>query len=479
MNLRLPIANCRLKWALAALILFFAFRFSPSAFATDLSVSNNASISWFSDSYDSEDDSVHSNNITGFQGEAYVHSYFVLMNPATNVSFYNFSRSGGLMSDETVNASVLGIVTWGFQSNHNQHIGIAEATENGSLTSNQMFLAMSNLFLVPGTTTNGTANTNEPGWCQNDHVQWIGMGNIPTATSDGGPTVHGAQNDGGTNAGWTFGVRGVDLWHITLNAWTNDWVQNGGANVGWIFKPAPHPGKGGQLNRAFAFIKGITSDFDVSTCTLDWGRAAESATNHCVISSISKSGNTLTFNRLDDRLPFAWDMPDGTITNNCSGAFNLTPGDGNLFHFTLQITNLPVGYYNVFIDGVQVRTNMTASELSNGWNMFTNYCGPYWNQRVEVLGRIRDFEYVNRVTLKPGSAGDGKGVVSLISTVFSRYDTGLRGDGLINDSTVSNKVYQVLVTETNSAAAIHAAAQPTNHTFAVTLVAPRFAPFHR
>ena len=446
----------------------FAFTFVMSARATaDLVVSNNAVACWFGDSYDYDDDSAGSNNIVGFQSEAYFYSYLVLNNPASNIQFYNFSRSGGLLNDEILNAASKGIVVWGYQWNRNQHLGFGIGTENGSLNSNQMYLAMSNLFQAPVVITNGSIMTNQPGWCSSNLVQWIGVGDTPLDANDGGVSTHMVQNDGATNCGLTLGVRGIDLWHTNLNSWTNDWISQGGTNVGWIFKPAAHLGKGGQLNRALTLIKGITTNFDVSTCTLDWNSASPSATNHCVVSSISKSGSVLTFNRLDDRLPMAWDVPDGTITNDCRNAFNLIASDGNLFRFTLQITNAPTGNYTIQIDGVTVAT-LTDSQLSNGWNMFTNYVGPYWNQRKEVLGRIRDLEYVNRVTLKPGSAGDGQGLVSLMSNIAGQWNAGLRGDALISDTTLSNKVAQV---QTNFTA-IHAAAQPTNHTFIISNTTP-------
>ncbi len=452
--------------------LFILLCGGPGTRAADLVISNNAIICWFSDSTSVDDDSALAGNITGYRAEAYLHSYLALNYPDKNISFYNFSRSGGLMNDEINAAAAEGLTVWGYQFNLNQHLGIAHATENGSLNSNQMYLAMSNLFQAPFTMTNGVAMTNEPGWASTNFVQWVGMGALPqeNANGDGGTVI--ARNGGGTNAGWTLGVRGVDIWGQLSHSWTNDFIATGGANVGWFAAPkAGHPGSGGQLSWALAILKGITTDTNLSTCTVDWS-AAVIATNHCVLSSSSRSGNTLTFTRHDDRLPMAWDLPDGAITNDCSGAFRLFPGDMDLFRFTLQITNLPAGNYAVKIDGVTVAV-LPSAALANGWNMFTNTVGPYWNQRKEVLGRIRDLEYVNRVTLVPGSAGDGVGIVSLDSNAGARWAAGDHGDALINS--VAFKVTQV---QTNFTA-IHDAAQPTNHTFSISLVEPHFVPFHK
>ena len=263
---------------------------------------------------------------------------------------------------------------------------------------------------------------------------------------------------------------GIDAWNTLAQAWTNDFNANGGTNVQWLPRGG-HFASGGALSWAMAFMKGFTADTNVSTCTVNWSGSI-AATNHCVLSGVSKSGNTLTFNRLDDRLPMAWDVPDGTITNDATAAFNLIPSDANYFQFTLQITNLPAGNYIVKIDNMTVAV-LPQAVLAAGWNMFTNYAGPYWAQRQEVLGRIRDLEHVDRVTLIPGSAGDGVGLSYLGSNLQNNWVSGHRGDQLIADGNAFVSRVQTNFT------AIHAAAQPTNHTFTVTLAAPMFAPFHK
>src|SRR6185503_18726072 len=117
-------------------------------------------------------------------------------------------------------------------------------------------------------------------------------------------------------------IRGVDWWHALLKGFTNDLVTNGGLSAGW--QKNGHPGGGAELAMTFAFLKGITTDTNISTAVVDWNSTTPVSTNHCVISSISRNGNVLTFNRLDDRLPFAWDVnPLLGITNDCMQAFVL------------------------------------------------------------------------------------------------------------------------------------------------------------
>lgn len=449
-------------------ILFLLCAFIPhSALASDLVISNNAIIVGMGDSQDS-DDSAPS---TGYMRQEYIHSYFALNYPQLNLKYYDFGRSGGTMDDRLTNmVHPDALPCWGFQSNNFQHIGISFSTDNGNLTSNGMYLAQSNFVLAPGMMSDGDATlVAQTGWAATHPVQWIVAGSDPAATADGGD-IGGAQSQrardaGCTNAGINFGVTGISLFYPLVAGWTNDAATNSANNVGVFAGTSKfgHIEAPGQVNMAIAFLQQITTDTNISTCTVDFNNAIEAATNHCVISSISRTGNTLTFNRLDDRLPMAWDISDTDPTNAGQRAFTIIPSQADAFRFTLQITNLPAGNYKVQIDGVTVADSLSSAMLSSGWNMFTNTVGPYWNQRFEVLGRIRDLAHVDRVTRVPGSAGDGVGEVSLGSTAFSKWTSGFRGDDLI--AQMDSKVGQL---QTNFDA-IHAAAQPTNHIFSITL----------
>jgi len=110
------------------------------------------------------------------------------------------------------------------------------------------------------------------------------------------------------------GRRGPDLTYIADKLTRDNLViriVNGGTNIQFFSSDSGkggHVGSGGQLSWVFAFLKSITTDTNISTCTVDWNSSTPVATNHCVVSSISKSGGTLTFTRHDDRLPLAFDF---------------------------------------------------------------------------------------------------------------------------------------------------------------------------
>jgi hypothetical protein len=458
--------HCRtvVKYSLTTIFAAFVLLIglSVNSRAADLVVSNNAIINIFGDSQFT-DSSAPS---TGFRFPDFLESYFQLNYPTSHIHVYNISRSGGTMDDRLTNSvQKNGIALWGYQFNNFQHIGISESTENGSLTSNQMYLAQSNLFQAPALMSDGGTNlVAHSGWAANHPVQWIGLGQIPGGAS--GDLGAEAVNDGGTNAGWTLGVRGVDDWHCLLQTEINDYVNNGGLSAGW-FKGG-HPGAGMELAMAFVFLRQITTDTNISTAAVDWNSASTVSTNHCVISSVNRNGNVLTFNRLDDRLPMAWDInPLMGITNDCMQAFVLDPTFADMFKFTIRVANLPAGQYAVLIDG-QLAGVVPDTVLSsaNGWNMFTNISGPYWAQRAEVLGRIRDKEHVDRYTRVPGSAGDQQGMVSYGSFANAYWSTNGRGDALIN--LLAPRVANVMALDALTAQA----AQPTNHTFTIMPFAP-------
>jgi hypothetical protein len=313
----------------------------------------------------------------------------------------------------------------------------------------------------------------QSGWAATHPVQWVVAGSDPAVVALGGD-AGGAQSQrtrdaGCTNAGLNFGVLGISLFYPLVGAWTNDAVQTGGNTVGVFAGTSKfgHIGAPGQLNMAIAFAQGFTTDTNISTCIIDFNSALVASTNHCVISGLTKTGNTITGNRLDDRLPMAFDISTTDPTNAGQLAFTLIPSQADAFIFNFKLTNCPTGNYNISVDGVLIGQNIPSTVLTsaNGWNMFTNTVGPYWNQRSEVLGRIRDFQHVDRQTRVPGSAGDGIGEVSLGSQEFSQWTSGVRGDALI--AALNDKVAHLHTNTTYSLAAIHAAAQPTNHTFQI------------
>jgi hypothetical protein len=165
-------------------------------------------------------------------------------------------------------------------------------------------------------------------------------------------------------------------------------------------------------------------------------------------------------------MPLAWDVPDGTITNDARNAFVLMPELGNSFRWMIKVQKMPPGTYGISVDGV-LTDIATDAQLASGRNWFTNYNGPLWAQRAAVLARKRDQEGCDHVALLPHSAGD-LGVLGLVDNVnyqslaSQNYDTyQLRGDAYLASMT------NWIATMTQYDVQINAAARQTNHTFTI------------
>jgi hypothetical protein len=456
-----------------ALLLFSVFCLQGSALATDLVISNNAIIGDIGDSFQQSD--AAGGMVTGYRMPDYLESYFKLKYPGSSITFWNFCRSGQNMDGMLTNI-VPGLMTpvFGYQFNQYQKICLVQPTDNGSLTSNQMYSALSNLYIAPAIMSTSTLTlVTMTGWAATNHIQWIGLGDPPGAASDGGAV--GVQsvlwrNNASVAAGNILGFLGVDSFNILSNSWTGDYRANGGTNVQFVFPAGvEHFLAAGGLSWAISFIRGITTDSNISTASIAWAGTV-TATNHCCVTGVSVSGFTMTFTRKDDRLPMAWDVPDGVITNDARTAFALIPADADAQKYTLQITGMPDGLYQIQEDGIVIALASSA-QLAAGYNFFTNMSlGPTAAQRKEVLGRIRDKEHIDRVTLIPQSV-NGHGMFSLFSAVGTYFPAN-QGDALIT-SGITNNVADIISLN----ALIDSAALPVVHTYTVMKVPEIKAPF--
>jgi len=340
------------------------------------------------------------------------------------------------------------------------------ANDNSSFRSNDVVQWGTNLFNAPPLFWNGTAVTNEGDVASALNVTHYSLGGIPNDSPDGDEGAI-SRNDGAMALALKYNTPVVDMWHLL---WTNGLSQDITNNRLFGFYEGGHPYAAGHLCMALKTLIAIGVETNVGSLTLDWS-TAKATTNHCVASGISVNGSTLTCTVHFDRMPLAWDVPDGTITNDARNAFVLMPELGNSFQWTIAVANLPAGTYNVSVDGVLTDT-ATAAQLAAGRNWFTNYNGPLWAQRTAVLKRKRNQEGMDPVTLIPHSAGD-LGVLGVVDNVnyqslaSEQWDTfGKRGDNYL--ASMVGWVFQMRQYDD----AINAAAQQTSHVLTVTLTGP-------
>jgi lysophospholipase L1-like esterase len=107
---------------------------------------------------------------------------------------------------------------------------------------------------------------------------------------------------------------------------------------------AVHPGPPGQLMMAAALLKALGADTEVSSATIDVA-ASKADAKGCTVTDITTAKGALTFDRLDDRLPFP-------IPDDARGVLAIAPEIKALSKYTMAVTHLIDGDYTLKIDGV-------------------------------------------------------------------------------------------------------------------------------
>lgn len=452
---------------LISVLLFILALCVPNLLLAELPVTTNASFCTFNSSY-------FTLNCVGLylDGARYGRWW------TNKIHCYEDNRSGGSTQEANENRlERLGLAQW---ANGSQYWGIIWADSNGGYDTNSQASNALNTFTAPGLFYNGHTYTNEGGWAaaHAGQIHWIGGGSIPYA----GHNVNGSSeeqiNNAMTNAATQFGYIGFDIFHKlnTSFGWTNDIVSGANLRQQTINTPpgadGEHPGASGAL--AMAIIEAqMEMDTNVNTSIIDLANAVVVSTNHCVITDLSYSNERATFTKLDDSISMPFDSADGTITNDASNGFVLQPALSNAFYEVLKFTNVTLeGNWVLNEDGSNILT-VTSADLRGGINLFAVTKGALWAQRKELLGRIRDKMYCDRVTLVNGSAGDSQGQVSYDSFAQSFWDSGFRGDALTNQLTAR-------IANLNAKdALIWSASIPTNHVFTLTFQHPIVFPFLR
>jgi len=117
----------------------------------------------------------------------------------------------------------------------------------------------------------------------------------------------------------------------------------------------------GQMAMAFAILKGLGAPADVSSAEIDAGSGAVVASSACKITDIKHSDKSLSFTRLDERLPLnlapLWML---------QGMF--IPIGDELNRYMLTVKGLPEGTYEMKAGGRPLG-KWKAGELARGVNI--------------------------------------------------------------------------------------------------------------
>jgi lysophospholipase L1-like esterase len=136
---------------------------------------------------------------------------------------------------------------------------------------------------------------------------------------------------------------------------------------------AVHPGPPGQLLMAWAILKGLHGPRVVSDVEIDAARGKVTRHEGCLVTGVRRNRGGLRFTRADDALP--WWIPE-----DARSILKWAPQIvDDLDRYTVKVTGLPEGAYDLKIDGEKVAT-VTAADLAAGYNMALLTTGPIAKQ---------------------------------------------------------------------------------------------------
>ncbi|WP_439622997.1 GDSL-type esterase/lipase family protein [Gemmata sp.] len=149
-----------------------------------------------------------------------------------------------------------------------------------------------------------------------------------------------------------------------------------------------HPGAPGQLMMAAALLKQLGADGFVSSAAIDAGADRVEAKG-CLISSLKAADGGVSFDRLDECLPFP-------IADDARPAIAIAQDVLALSQYTLKVTGLKDGDYALKVGGVP-SGRFTAKQLAEGLNLTTvtgegKKANPITAQMRAVLDAVDDKE---------------------------------------------------------------------------------------
>jgi lysophospholipase L1-like esterase len=141
---------------------------------------------------------------------------------------------------------------------------------------------------------------------------------------------------------------------------------------------AVHPGPAGHTLMAWAVLKGLGATAPVSSAAVKLpGGTAEA--QGCTVDHVIASDSGVSFDRLDEALPFP-------VDERAEAALKIAPVLEDLSQYRLAVTGLAPGSYEILIDGESVM-KVDADALGKGVNL-SNSAGSITKQCRELLAEI-------------------------------------------------------------------------------------------
>jgi hypothetical protein len=422
----------RRKGCILPLLILSALFHLPSAISADLPLSDGDRIVIEGDSYAQQ-----------YKWSCYLAAYWILGNPSLNLHVQVVARSGtkteqaltdptGYHGYDEYNKTVYALQSDWVLTNYG---------DNGGDTVAQFIAAttdLNNNYIVG-------ENSATP----------ILIGAFPALKTDG-KKLNGDYETAELTLGWQVGA----VWHYLAPIWE--------VSANWPILSTTlnsHVDTSGNILEFYSIIHTLGFSTVVANATINaYDNTLASFTNCAVTNIYANANGGIDFDRLDTKLPWAIDHDN----DGYNKAIGLLPEVHNWQDYSITITNLSNGSYDVLCDGVQIGSGVTDAMLSHGWNMSDLQVGPVFTQGQDVLNRIRDMQGVGATLVciqKPDPFGHlpigWRGVCRYGSNATGYYQSGQRGATLIAS------LQPALTEVANYDALIHAAAQPLTRHYSV------------
>lgn len=146
---------------------------------------------------------------------------------------------------------------------------------------------------------------------------------------------------------------------------------------------AVHPGPPGQALMAASILKGLSFPSLVSAAEIDAAGGKVNSAINCKVDNVVAKDGGVSFSRLDESLPF--------FPADAKSILASAPILEELNKYTLKVTGLAAGNYEVRLDGKKVATH-TAAELAAGANLAAGALqdGPIADQVKAIAAAIEE-----------------------------------------------------------------------------------------
>jgi lysophospholipase L1-like esterase len=159
-----------------------------------------------------------------------------------------------------------------------------------------------------------------------------------------------------------------------------------------------HPGAPGQLMMAAALLKQLGADSFVSSAAIDAGQKQIDAKG-CLVERLKVTDGKVAFDRLDERLPFP-------IPDEARSVVGFDPTILELSQYTLKVTGLKPGNYDLSVDGASLGT-ISSKDLEPGVNLTA--FGPATNKKALNPIAAQGKAILGAIAARAGLVGQWRG----------------------------------------------------------------------